>query len=231
MKPHLISSLPETKAPVIDFERVSFAYRNGREVLSNLSFRLQPGSFQFLTGKSGAGKSSLLKLLSLSLHPTKGRILMFGENVTQLEPERTPQVKRKIGMVYQDFRLLNHMTVEENIALPLKVTGSDSPQARRHVRELLAWIGLADWAHVYPETLSGGQKQRVAIARAVIAKPEVLLADEPTGNLDPELSTRFLFLFEELHKEGTTVVFATHDAKLISQLAYPVLRLEDGRLT
>lgn len=231
MKPHLIASLPETRAPVIDFERVSFAYRNGKEVLSNLSFRLQPGSFHFLTGKSGAGKSSLLKLLSLSLHPTKGRILMFGENVTQLELERVPQVKRKIGMVYQDFRLLSHMTVEENIALPLKVAGGDSPQARRHVRELLAWIGLADWAHVYPETLSGGQKQRVAIARAIIGKPEVLLADEPTGNLDPELSTRFLFLFEELHKEGTTVVFATHDAKLISQLAYPVLRLEDGRLT
>lgn len=215
---------------MITLSHVAFSYEPEREILHDVSLELAPGSFHFLTGPSGTGKTSLLGLLSLAFKPTRGVIHMFGNNVTRLPRESLPLIRRKIGLVSQDFRLLNHLTVGENIALPLKIIGEPEADIRMKVGEMLEWIGLGEAHDAHPETLSGGQQQRVAIARAVITKPHLLLADEPTGNLDPELSERFIYLFEALNHMGTTVLIATHDEQLISHFNYPVLRLADGRI-
>lgn len=212
-------------------EHVSVGYTEQREVLRDVSLHLEPGGFYFLTGPSGAGKSTLLRILGLTLPATKGNIHIFGEDVRTLPHGQMPALRRKIGMVFQDYHLLDHLTVAENVALPLKVDGEDAAQIHTKVHELLDWVGLARHAHDYPPTLSGGMKQRAAIARAVVANPLVLLADEPTGNLDPALSLKFMYLFQALNKMGTTVLFATHDENLISMFDYPVLRLKDGQLT
>jgi cell division transport system ATP-binding protein len=203
-------------------------YASGKPVLQGVSFSLEPGSFYFLSGPSGAGKTTLLGLLALTQRPTSGAIRMFGHNVTQLPRAELPRLRRRIGMVSQDYQLLSHLTVRENVALPLKVAGVDEITASLQVEEMLEWVGLKDCMDTKPEELSGGQKQRVCIARAVVTKPEVLLADEPSGNLDLKLSLRFMYLFEALHKMGTTVLFASHDDYLISQFNHPVLKLRDG---
>jgi len=215
---------------MIRLRNISMDYGDGHQVLKEISLDLPPGSFHFLTGPSGAGKSSLLNLLSCTHRPSAGSISMFGQDVTRLPRHVLPSVRRKIGSVFQDFRLLDHLTIAENVALPLRVVGEPSLAQDTKVRELLSWVGLADYQDAYPRTLSGGQKQRAAIARAVINQPQLLLADEPTGNLDPELSVRFMFLFEELNRNGTTILFATHDDHLIMQCKHPVLRLQEGRL-
>ena len=215
---------------MIRFENVGLRYGLGREVLSDLTFQIAPKSFQFLTGPSGAGKTSLLRLMLLSLRPTRGLVHMFGREASTIKPKEMPLVRRKIGVVFQDFRLLNHLTTYENVALPLKVRGHDEAQYRGDVTALLDWVGLGDRMHVLPPILSGGEKQRAAIARALIDKPDVLLADEPTGNVDPPLAARLLRLFIELHRSGTSVVIATHDLALMDQFDARRLVLNSGRL-
>tara|TARA_B100001540_G_C15719690_1_gene602414 strand:- start:211 stop:852 length:642 start_codon:yes stop_codon:yes gene_type:complete len=197
------------------------------EVLRDISFELPQGSFHFLTGPSGAGKSSLLKMLYLAHRPSRGRLEMFGQNVTDLKRDDLPRLRRRIGVVFQEFRLLDHLTAVENVALPLRIAGGSGREIDQHVEELLVWVGLKDRMKSRPPVLSGGEKQRVAIARAVIAKPDLLLADEPTGNVDPAMSERLMHLFVELNKLGTTTVIATHDMNLVRKIGAPQLHLRD----
>ena len=215
---------------VVRFENVGLRYGLGPEVLRDLSFRIEPHTFQFLTGPSGAGKTSLLRLLLLSLRPTRGLITMFDSDVATLTKDELATLRRRIGIVFQDFRLLDHMTTYENVALPFRVMGKDEDSYRGEVVELLNWVGLGDRMGALPPVLSGGEKQRAAIARAVIARPQLLLADEPTGNVDPNLAQRLLRLFIELNKSGTTVLIATHDIALMDQYDARRLVLHEGRL-
>jgi cell division transport system ATP-binding protein len=215
---------------VVRFENVGLRYGLGPEVLRDLSFRVDPHSFQFLTGPSGAGKTSLLRLLYLSLKPTRGLITLFGHDVATLSPDALATLRRRVGIVFQDFRLLDHMSTYENVALPLRVLGRDEASYRNEVTELLHWVGLGERMWALPPVLSGGEKQRAAIARAVIARPQLLLADEPTGNVDPVLARRLLRLFIELNKSGTSVVIATHDIALMDLLDARRLVLHEGRM-
>jgi cell division transport system ATP-binding protein len=215
---------------VVRFENVGLRYGLGTEVLRDLSFRIDPHSFQFLTGPSGAGKTSLLRLLYLSLKPTRGLITLFGHDVATLSPDALATLRRRVGIVFQDFRLLDHISTYENVALPLRVLGRDEASYRNEVMELLAWVGLGERLWALPPVLSGGEKQRAAIARAVIARPQLLLADEPTGNVDPVLARRLLRLFVELNKSGTSVVIATHDIALMDLLDARRLVLHEGRM-
>lgn len=215
---------------MVRLDSVGLRYGDGPEILKDVSFHLRPGSFCFLTGPSGAGKTSLLRLLFLALQPTRGLINIFDRDVTQVSRRELPLLRRRIGVVFQEFRLLDHLTTFDNVALPLRVSGQREDFYRADVMDLLSWVGLADQAHAYPPVLSGGEKQRAAIARAVISKPELLLADEPTGNVDPVLAKRLLHLFMELNRLGTTVFLATHDLKLVSQTKSTVFHLEKGML-
>jgi cell division transport system ATP-binding protein len=215
---------------VIRFENVGLRYGSGPEILRDVSFHVLPGSFHFLTGPSGAGKTTLLRLLFMSLRPTRGLIFVFGENVTDLAAAGRAELRRRIGIVFQDFRLLDHLTTWENVALPLRVMGKRESDYREDVTDLLRWVGLGDRIHAYPEVLSGGEKQRAAIARAVIGRPELLLADEPTGNVDPVIADRLLRLFVELNRLGTSVIIATHDYGLMDQLDAPRLVIYEGHL-
>ncbi|MDX7953328.1 cell division ATP-binding protein FtsE [Lichenihabitans sp. Uapishka_5] len=202
---------------MVRFENVGLRYGMGSEILKDLSFSIEPQTFQFLTGPSGAGKTTLLRLILLSLKPTRGLISLFGQDAASLDKNAMTALRRRIGVVFQDFRLLDHLTTYENVALPLRVQGRDEAGYRAEVVELLKWVGLGERMHVLPQVLSGGEKQRAAIARALIVRPELLLADEPTGNVDPPLARRLLRLFVELHKSGTSVVIATHDLGLMEQ--------------
>ena len=215
---------------MINFENVGLRYGMGPEVLRDVSFHLPPGSFHFLTGPSGAGKTSLMRLLFLSMRPTRGLISLFGQDTATLSQAQLPDLRRQIGVVFQDFRLLDHLTVFENIALPLRVEGAPLSSYKSNVIELLEWVGLGDRINAYPPILSGGEQQRAAIARAVIRKPKILLADEPTGNVDPLLAQRLLRLFLELNKLGTTVMIATHDVGLMQQFKAPRLVIKNGEV-
>jgi cell division transport system ATP-binding protein len=215
---------------VVRFENVGLRYGLGPEVLRDLSFEIEAHTFQFLTGPSGAGKTSLLRLLFLSLRPTRGLITVFDQDVATVDKDTLATLRRRIGIVFQDFRLLDHMTTYENVALPFRVMGKSEASYRNEVVELLHWVGLGERMGAMPPVLSGGEKQRAAIARAVIARPQLLLADEPTGNVDPNLAQRLLRLFVELNKSGTTVVIATHDIGLMDQYDARRLVLHDGRL-
>jgi cell division transport system ATP-binding protein len=215
---------------VIRFENVGLRYGHNTEVLREINFHLLPGEFHFLTGPSGAGKTTLLKLLFLSLRPTNGQAYMFGKNVSKATAAQRADLRRRIGIVFQDFRLLDHLTTWENVALPLRVLGKKTSEYAEDVSELLKWVGLGDRMRHYPPVLSGGEKQRAAIARAVIGKPELLLADEPTGNVDPQMARRLLRLFIELNRLGTSIIIATHDHGLLTQFTAPRLQLENGRL-
>lgn len=216
---------------MVRFENVGMRYGAGPEVLSDVTFTLPPGSFHFVTGPSGAGKSSLLKLMYLAHRPSRGFITLFSRDVTRVPRRELPELRRRIGVVFQDFRLIQHLSAFDNVALPLRVSGSREDVVNKHVTELLTWVGLKDHLHARPPTLSGGQQQRIAIARAVIAHPSLLLADEPTGNVDDTIAVRLLYLFEELNRMGTTVVIATHNKSLIARFSHPVMHLEDGELT
>ena len=215
---------------VVRFENVGLRYGLGPEVLRDLSFNIGPHSFQFLTGPSGAGKTSLLRLLYLSLKPTRGLITLFGHDVATLSKDALTTLRRRVGIVFQDFRLLDHMTTYENVSLPLRVLGKDEATYRDEVVELLRWVGLGERLMALPPVLSGGEKQRAAIARAVIARPQLLLADEPTGNVDPVLARRLVRLFAELNKSGTAVVIATHDIGLMDLFDARRLVLHEGRM-
>ena len=213
---------------MVRFENVGLPYGLGPEILRDLSFLIPAHSFQFLTGPSGAGKTSLLKLLFLSLRPTRGLVNLFGRDVALLSKNEIADFRKRIGIVLQDFRLLDHMTTFDNVSLPLRVIGRTEDSYYDEVAELLNWVGLGDQMWSLPPVLSGGEKQRVAIARAVIARPQLLLADEPTGNVDPQLAQRLLRLFIELNKSGTSVVIATHDIALMDQYDARRLVLHDG---
>jgi cell division transport system ATP-binding protein len=215
---------------VVRFENVGLRYGEGGEILRDLSFEIQPGSFQFLTGPSGAGKTSLLRLLFMAMKPTRGLASLFGHDVATLTKDALAILRRRIGLVFQDFRLIDHMTTYDNVALPLRVIGRSETNYRSEVIELLRWVGLGDRLWALPPVLSGGEKQRAAIARAVISRPELLLADEPTGNVDPTLAQRLLRLFVELNRSGTSVVIATHDLTLMNQFDARRMVLHEGRL-
>jgi len=215
---------------VVRFENVGLRYGMGPEILRDVSFHLKPGSFHFLTGPSGAGKTSLLRLLFLSLRPTRGFISLFGQDIMTIPRTQLPEVRRRIGVVFQDFRLLDHLTTFENVALPLRVRGTSRGHYKKDVIELLEWVDLGDRINTLPPVLSGGEQQRAAIARAVVGQPDLLLADEPTGNVDPALATRLLHLLVELNRLGTTILIATHDLGLLDQFDAARMELKDGEL-
>ena len=212
------------------FDDVLLRYGAGPDILQNVSFSLAPGSFHFLVGSSGAGKSSLLRVMYLALRPISGMASLFGRDVAQLDRREIAELRRRIGVVFQDFRLIDHLSAVDNVALPLRIAGLRESEVQKNVRELLAWVGLGAHLDALPATLSGGQQQRVAIARAVIARPSLLLADEPTGNVDDVIGMRLMHLFEELNKLGTTVVVATHNESLVAGFHHRQLRIEDHSL-
>ena len=218
------------KGNVVQFDSVGLRYDHGPEILQDLNFALPAGSFHFLTGPSGAGKSSLLRMMYLAQKPSRGRVTLFGKDTLMARRYELPALRRRIGVVFQEFRLLDHLSTLDNVALPLRVAGAGEAEVRKFVPDLLGWVGLADHLSAKPPTLSGGQKQRVAIARAVIGRPDLLLADEPTGNVDDDIAMRLMHLFEELNKLGATVLVATHNESLVTRLGYPRLHLENGRL-
>jgi cell division transport system ATP-binding protein len=215
---------------MIRFDNVSKRYPEGRDALQAVSFNLPAGAMAFLTGHSGAGKSTLLKLIAVLERSTRGQLWLDGENLSRATKRRIPYIRRKIGMIFQNYRLLFDRTVFDNVALPLVIAGYRHQDIGRRVRAALDKVGLLDKERVLPITLSGGEQQRVGIARAVVNKPPLLLADEPTGNLDPELSRDIMHLFEQFNQVGVTVLVASHDLDLISRLPYPQLRLQQGRL-
>jgi len=215
---------------MVRFENVGMRYGAGPEVLRDVTFVLEAGSFTFLTGLSGAGKTTLLKLISMVEPPTRGLITLFGHDLATAKRSALPALRRRIGVVFQDFRLLNHLPIFDNVALPLRIAGRKHAEYGRDVEELLVWVGLGDRLDAVPPTLSGGEQQRVAIARAVVAKPDLLIADEPTGNVDPEIGARLIRLFAELNRLGTTVLIATHDRHLVESVRAREMRLVDGRV-
>jgi cell division transport system ATP-binding protein len=217
-------------AAMVRFENVGMRYGPGPEVLRDVTFVLEGGSFTFLTGLSGAGKTTLLKLIYLAEPPSRGLITLFGQELATARRRDLPPLRRRIGVVFQDFRLLNHLSAYDNVALPLRLAGRKDEDYAHDVKELLSWVGLGDRMQARPPTLSGGEQQRVAIARAVVARPDLLIADEPTGNVDPEMGARLIRLFAELNRLGTTVLIATHDRALIEATRAREMRLVDGRL-
>jgi len=213
---------------VIRFENVGLRYGNGPEILRDVTFHVVPGSFHFLTGPSGAGKTTLLRLLFMSLRPTRGLIFVFGENVSDLSAAGRAELRRRIGIVFQDFRLLEDRTAAENIAFALEVTGARHDTIAARVMRVLTQVGLSAKSQAYPRELSGGEQQRVAIARALVNDPAILVADEPTGNLD-ERATRGVFqLLRDINAGGTVVVMATHDLDLVRQTPYRTIELREG---
>ncbi|MFC6197529.1 cell division ATP-binding protein FtsE [Ponticaulis profundi] len=223
------SFLPDE--PTIRMDGVNHGYLQGDHVLGDINMALRPGSFHFLTGPSGSGKTTLLQLMYLAQTPRTGRVWLFGVDTSRAERKVLTNLRRRIGVVYQDFRLLDHLTAYENAALPLRVIGRNEREYRDDVMELLHWVGLGERINAKPTTLSGGEQQRVAIARALVNKPDLLIADEPTGNVDPEMGERLIRLILELNKRlSTTVFIATHDLTLVKRLGAPVLRLENGLL-
>lgn len=224
--------MSEQGGEIVTFDNVGLRYGQGKEVLSNVSFTLHPGSFYFLTGASGAGKTSLLKLLYLAQRPSRGVIRMFGTDLVTLPRGRMPEFRQRLGVVFQDFRLVPHLSAFDNIALPLRLSGVREDELTKPVNDMLEWVGLGGRSDARPATLSGGEQQRVAIARAVIGRPDMLVADEPTGNVDPDMALKLLRLFEALNRLGTTVVVATHDVHLLKKVPDSlIMRLDKGQLS
>jgi cell division transport system ATP-binding protein len=215
---------------IVRFDQVGMRYGRAPEFLKDLSFELRSGSFHFLTGESGAGKTSLLSLIYLANRPSRGLISLFGRDVATVPRDRRAALRRRIGVAYEDVRLLEHLDAFDNVALPLRLGGPIPRTAEEDVGELLDWFGLADRAHAMPATLSGGERKRLAVARAVVARPEIILADEPTAHVPAPMAQKIMKLLVHLAAQGATVLVATHDARLVMSLRQPVLHLEDGRL-
>ncbi|HEX9875889.1 MAG TPA: cell division ATP-binding protein FtsE [Gammaproteobacteria bacterium] len=216
---------------MIRFESVYKRYPNGRDALTSVSYRLEKGEMAFLTGPSGAGKSTLLKLVALIERPSRGTVLVNNQNTSRISRRQIPHFRRRVGVVFQDHKLLNDRTIFDNVALPLVIAAHRRREIERRVRAALDQVGLLGREYQSPLTLSAGEQQRVGIARAVASRPEVVIADEPTGNLDPELSLEIMRLFERFNEVGVTVLIATHDLELIDHLGHRRLRLEGGKLT
>lgn len=216
---------------MIQFHHMSYCYASGeKNAVHDVSLDIEDGGFYFLTGPSGAGKTTLFRMMYMDILPSKGSVTIFGKNISRLSREEIAHTRRRMGVVFQDFRLLEHLTVRENVALPLSLHGKLTPEQEKCVDEILDWVGLSEKVHALPRTLSGGEKQRVSIARAVVNRPRILVADEPTGNVDDAMGRRIMHLFTEPNRHGTTVVVATHDMKLVENFRYPVIRLENGHL-
>ena len=215
---------------IIDMTNVCIKYGSNPEVLTDVKLELKKGSFHFLTGKSGAGKTSLLSMMYLALKPSSGTVSIFGTNIGFADRNTMAMLRRRIGVVFQDFRLLEHLSAYDNVAIPLRLRGMNEKEISKRVKELLRWVELDKSMNKICSTLSGGEKQRIAIARAVINRPDILLADEPTGNVDDDIAQKLMKLFIELNRLGTTVVIATHSQKLINQYNYPKIHLENQSL-
>lgn len=213
--------------PIGQLVGVGHQYEGTPEIFKGVTFNIEKGSFHFLTGPSGSGKSSLLKILYMGLKPTWGSIHLFGEDTLKIKPFLLPFLRQRIGVVFQEFKLLDHLKVVDNVSLPLRVRGIDAKRSYKHAQELLDWVGLGDYLDAYPHSLSGGQKQRVSIARAVVTRPQLLLADEPTGNVDDEMALKLLYLFEELNKMGTAIIIATHNPRILENFPYPQLTIRE----
>lgn len=215
---------------MIEFKNVFLRYDAGPYVLKDICLNITPGSFFFLTGASGAGKSSLLKLMYLDHPSTNGDVYVLNKNTKLISRQERALIKQQIGIVFQESQLLDHLTVFDNVALPLRFQNRPNKEIKEYVYELLHWVGLGGYVDAYPTTLSGGQQQRVAIARSVINHPKILIADEPTGNVDDQIATRLINLFEELNKTGTTVIIATHNEQLMEEFGYPRLLLSNSQI-
>lgn len=216
---------------LVQFDHICLTYASDHPVLTDVTFSLPAGGFYFLTGPSGAGKSSLLRLLTCAERPTSGSIYLFGTDITRAPRADLTDLRRQMGIVFQDFRLIPALSAIENVALPLRLAGAEDGYIKRHTRELLEWVGLGNRTDALPAELSGGEQQRVAIARAVVNRPKLLLADEPTGNVDDETALKLFHLFDEMNKMGTAVVLATHQHHLVERFKKPALRIKAGRLT
>lgn len=215
---------------MLKFDNVTMRYPGAGDVLRNVSFHLEHGEMAFLTGHSGAGKSTLLKLIAVIERCSRGQVLLDGENLNLAKDRQIPYIRRKVGLIFQDYKLLQDRTVFDNVALPLVIAGYGHHEVSRRVRASLDKVGLLGKEKKYPAVLSGGEQQRVGIARAVVNKPPMILADEPTGNLDPELSAEIMHLFEQFQQVGVTVLIATHDISLIAQMNHRILKLDHGQL-
>ena len=225
------STSNDQQKTIVSLQDVGLRYNAGPEVLKDINLELKAGDFYFLTGASGAGKTSLLKLIHLAHRPTRGKIKIFGHDIDHIKHDDMAHIRRRIGIVFQDYHLLDHLSVMDNISLPLRIAGKSEKYINDHVPELIDWVKLKPFINTKPKLLSGGQQQRVAIARAVINNPDILIADEPTGSVDEEIARKLLFLFLELNKRGTTIIIATHSKSLIQQFHFPVLHLQNGYLT
>lgn len=215
---------------MLQFDHVSMRYPGAGDVLRDVSFHLERGEMAFLTGHSGAGKSTLFKLIAVIERSSRGQVLLEGENLNQAKDRRIPFIRRKVGLIFQDYKLLQDRTVFDNVALPLVIAGYGHHEVARRVRAALDKVGLKNKEKKYPAVLSGGEQQRVGIARAVVNKPPLIVADEPTGNLDPELSAEIMYLFEQFQQVGVTVLIASHDISLITQMNHRILKLDHGQL-
>lgn len=215
---------------MLRFEHVCKRYPDAGEALTDLSFHLPRGEMAFLTGRSGAGKSTLLKLVAMMEQASRGNVIMDGHNITHISERKIPYLRRHLGLIFQDYKLLNDRTVFDNVALPLIVSGVSHSEISRRVRAALDKVSLLGKERKYPLALSGGEQQRVGIARAIVNKPKLILADEPTGNLDPDLSAEVMHMFEQFVQVGVTVLIATHDIELVERLGHRVLTLDKGRL-
>ena len=215
---------------IISLNNVILRYGGGVPILKNVSLSLYKKSFHFLTGASGAGKTSFMRLLYMGIKHSSGKLKIFGRDVSTVLPEEQCKLRQRIGVVFQDFNLLSYLTILENVALPLKVMGEKKERREHQAKEILEWVGLENCLSVLPDTLSGGQKQRVAIARAVIARPDILLADEPTGNVDEKIANKLMGLFYGMHKMGTCVIVATHYRQFVDKFHYNELRISSGSI-
>lgn len=218
-------------SPIVSLENVTLRYGGGREILNRINLELELGSFHFLTGASGSGKSTLIRLLYLGQRSFSGKVKILGQDISKLSSDEAATLRQKIGVVFQDFHLLDHINVIDNVALPLRVKGMSQRKAHVVAEQILDWVGLEGFADKKPDTLSGGEQQRVALARAVIGKPKLLLADEPTGSVDDAIAIKLLHLFEQLHASGTTILLATHNRDLTGEFPHPEIVAENANLT
>lgn len=215
---------------VIEYINISKEYKNGVKAVANINLTIKKGDFVFVVGSSGAGKSTLIKLLLKEVEPTAGRILLNNEDITKAQNRKIPYIRRSLGVVFQDFRLLPNKTVFENVAFAMEIIGASTRQIKKQVPKVLEMVGLGNKMNSYPDQLSGGEHQRVAIARAIVNKPSVLIADEPTGNLDPDTAWEVMKVIKEINRRGTTVVMATHAKEIVNFMKRRVVALEDGRI-